>query len=126
GAEGNVMDHLSGKVVDKFIAEIAEKEIEACVKGGMAPHAIFCDSLEVGGENWTPEFLAEFQKRRGYDLKPLLPALVGNVGSRPADVRHDFGRTVTELFDENFNARFQALAKKHGTRYRVQGYGSPP
>ena len=39
-------------------------------------------SLEAGGENWTPNFLAEFQTRRGYDLKPLLPAVFGDFGDR--------------------------------------------
>lgn len=124
GAEGFVIDHLSAKVVDKFIAEIAEPELKAC--GDNPPYSFFCDSLEINGENWTDDFLAEFQKRRGYDLKPLLPALIGNVGERTADIRHDFGRTVTDLFNENFNAKFKALAKKYNTRYRIQGYGYPP
>jgi hypothetical protein len=123
GAEGLVIDHLSAKVVDKFINEIAEPTLKAC--GPNTPYAFFCDSLEVGGENWTDDFLAEFQQRRGYDLKPLLPALIGNVGERTDDIRHDFGRTVTDLFNENFNAKFKALAKKYNTRFRIQGYGNP-
>jgi hypothetical protein len=124
GAQGLVIDHLSEKVVDKFINEVAEPAINAC--GANVPHAIFCDSLEVQGENWTDDFLTEFQKRRGYDLKPLLPALVGNVGEKTEGVRYDYGKTITELFNERFNAKFTALAKKHGTRFRIQGYGSPP
>ncbi|HUO10823.1 MAG TPA: glycosyl hydrolase [Phycisphaerae bacterium] len=124
GAEGNVIDHLSAAVVDKFIAEIAEPEIKAC--GANPPFAVFCDSLEVQGENWTDDFLAEFQKRRGYELTPYLPALIGNIGDKTDAVRYDFGRTVTELYSGNFNAKFKALAEKYGTRFRVQGYGSPP
>ena len=124
GADGPVIDHLSAKVVDKFIELVGEPEIKAC--GPNAPFSIFCDSLEINGENWTDDFLAEFQKLRGYDLKPLLPALIGNIGERTADVRHDYGQTVTDLFNQNFNAKFTALAKKYNTRFRVQGYGSPP
>ncbi len=124
GANGPIIDHLSAAVVDKFINLVAEPEIKAC--GSNAPFSIFCDSLEVNGENWTPDFLAEFQKRRGYDLKPFLPALIGNIGERTADIKHDYGMTVTELFNENFNAKFTALAKKYHTRFRIQGYGSPP
>ena len=41
-------------------------------------------------------------------------------------MRYDFGRTVTELFNDNFNAKFAALAKQYHTRFRIQGYGSPP
>jgi hypothetical protein len=124
GADGPIIDHLNAKAVDKFIELVAEPEIKAC--GMNPPVSIFCDSLEVTGENWTEDFLAEFQKRRGYDLRPLLPALIGDFGERTADIRHDYGQTVTDLFNENFNAKFTALAKKYHTRFRIQGYGSPP
>jgi hypothetical protein len=124
GADGPIIDHLSAKVVDRFIELVGEPEVKAC--GSNPPFSIFCDSLEVQGENWTEDFLGEFQKRRGYDLRPLLPALAGDIGERTADVRHDFGQTVTDLFNENFNAKFTALAKKYGTRFRIQGYGYPP
>ena len=48
--------------------------------GSNPPYAIFCDSLEVYDSDWTGDFLEEFQKRRGYDLKPHLPALVADMG----------------------------------------------
>ena len=124
GAEGPVIDHLSGTVVDKFIAQVAEPELQAC--GDNPPYAIFCDSLEVSGENWTDDFLAQFQKLRGYDLRPYLPALLGNIGEATPQVRHDYGQTLTDIFNQNFNAKFQALAQKYHSRFRIQGYGSPP
>jgi hypothetical protein len=123
GAEGNVIDHYSPQVVDKFIREMAEPVIKAC--GPNPPYALFCDSLEVGGEDWTDNLLVEFQKRRGYDLRPLLPALIGDVGPSTADIRHDWGRTLTEMFNDNFNVHFQKLAKDSHSRFRIQGYGSP-
>ncbi|HVT88622.1 MAG TPA: glycosyl hydrolase [Tepidisphaeraceae bacterium] len=124
GAEGPVIDHLSASVVDKFIKEIGEPEIEACAPN--YPHAIFCDSLEVNGENWTPNMLEEFQKRRGYDLTPLLPALIGNAGPKTSEIRRDWMMTCTELFNEYFNTKFTALAHKYNSKFRIQGYGSPP
>ncbi len=123
GAEGNVIDHYHPQVVDKFIRELAEPVIKAC--GPNPPYALFCDSLEVGGEDWTDNLFAEFQKRRGYDLRPLLPALIGDVGPGTADIRHDWGRTLTEMFNDNFNVHFQKLAKDNHSRFRIQGYGSP-
>ncbi|MGN6371257.1 MAG: glycosyl hydrolase [Phycisphaerae bacterium] len=124
GAEGLVIDHLSSQVVDKFIHDIAEPEIKAC--GDNPPYAVFCDSLEVGGENWTSNFLDEFKKRRGYDLTPHLPALIGTVGDNTDAIRYDFGRTVTELYNQNFNDHFTALAHKYHSRFRIQDYGCPP
>jgi hypothetical protein len=123
GAEGPVIDHYNPQVVDKFIREVAEPVIRAC--GPNPPYALFCDSLEVSGEDWTDNLLAEFKKRRGYDLRPLLPALVGDIGVNAADVRHDWGQTLTELFNEHFNAHFAKLAKDSRSRFRIQGYGSP-
>ena len=124
GADGRVIDHYSPTVVGKFIKEIGEPAIKAC--GPNPPYAVFCDSLEVGGENWTPNFLAEFQKRRGYDLKPLLPALFGDFGPKTLDIRQDWGQTVTEIFNDYFESAFKKLAEENQSRFRIQGYGTPP
>jgi hypothetical protein len=123
GAEGYVIDHYDPRVVDKFIATVAEPEIQACAAN--RPYAVFCDSLEVAGEDWTGNFLAEFQKRRGYDLRPYLPALAGD-DQRSKDLRHDWGKTLTELFIHNFLKPLERWSSEHGTRFRIQGYGTPP
>ena len=124
GGEGYIIDHYSPTVVEKFVKEIAEPAIKAC--GPNPPYSIFCDSLEVAGENWTPNFLAEFQKRRGYDLKPLLPALFGDLGPKTPEIRHDWGQTVTEIFNDYFISAFTKLAAKDKTKFRIQAYGTPP
>jgi len=124
GGEGFIMDHYSPAAIGKFIKEIAAPELAAC--GTNPPYAIFCDSLEVAGENWTPNLLAEFQKRRGYDLKPLLPALFNDFGPKTPDIRQDWGQTVTEIFNDYFNGAFTKFAHDHHTRFRIQNYGTPP
>ena len=124
GDEGYIVDHYSPAAVDKFIKEIADPAIHACEPN--PPYSIFCDSLEVAGENWTPNFLAEFQKRRGYDLKPLLPALFGDFGPKTLDIRQDWGQTITEIFDDYFVSAFTRLAAENGTKFRLQAYGTPP
>ncbi len=63
---------------------------------------------------------------RGYDLKPYLPALVMDMGPRTAEIRYDWGRTITELFNDNFMVPMQAWAAKNKTKFRIQGYGLPP
>jgi hypothetical protein len=124
GADGHVIDHYSPTVIEKFITEIAEPEIKACEPN--PPYSIFCDSLEVNGENWTPNFPAEFKKRRSYDLVESLPNLFGSEGDALAELRHDWGQTITELFNDYFNKRFTKLAHDNHTRFRIQGYGTPP
>ena len=90
------------------------------------PYSIFCDSLEVYQSDWTGDFLQEFRKRRGYDLKPLLPALVMDFGERTIAVRHDWGKTLTELFNERFATPLHEWAQQKHTLLRMQAYGIPP
>jgi len=124
GAEGFVIDHYNPAVIDKFIKEIAIPAVKACDPN--PPYAVFCDSLEVGGEDWTYNFLDEFKKRRGYDLRPYLPALFSDIGPKNLEIRHDWGKTITELFNDSFNTAFAKWAKANNTRFRIQGYGTPP
>src|SRR5208337_1884441 len=94
--------------------------------GDQPPYAVFSDSLEDYASDWTPALLGEFQRRRGYDLRPHLLSLVMNTGPEAAAVRHDWGRTLTELADENFLIPMRAWAAKHHTLLRSQTYGYPP
>jgi hypothetical protein len=123
GAEGYVIDHYDPRVVAKFLATIAQPELQACAAN--PPYAVFCDSLEVAGEDWTGNFLAEFQTRRGYDLRPYLPTLAGD-DERSRDLRHDWGKTLTELFTDHFLRPMEQWSQGHATRFRIQGYGTPP
>ena len=84
------------------------------------------DSWESGQHNWTPGFEKEFQKRRGYDLKPYLPVLVGEVvGDRHRTERFlwDFRRTIGDLIAENNWKYYRQLAQEHGLRISLQPYG---
>jgi hypothetical protein len=124
GAEGFIVDHYNRAAIDKFIRMIAEPEIAAL--GANAPYCIFCDSLEISGEGWTPNLPAEFKRRRGYDLVPLLPALFDPAFPKAAEIRADYGRTVAEIFNDTFVDAFSRLAKAHQSRFRIQAYGTPP
>jgi hypothetical protein len=126
GAEGFVLDHYDRAAVDHYLRAVGDRLLSA-FPAEAPPYAIFCDSLEVYDGDWTPDLPEEFRRRRGYDLLPHLPALIGmEVGGEPADVRYDWGRTLTELLNERFVAPLQAWAHAHATRLRMQAYGIPP
>ena len=125
GAEGYVLNHLDKPSVDNYLKNTGDRLFEAFDKTTV-PYSVFCDSLEVYNQDWTDDFLEEFRKRRGYDLKPYLPALVIDIGPKTADIRYDWGRTITELFNERFMVPMQEWSKRNGTRFRIQGYGIPP
>jgi hypothetical protein len=82
--------------------------------------------LEDYGSNWTGDLMEQFRTRRGYDLTPYLPALIGDAGPLTASVRHDWGRTLTDLANERFLAPLHDWAQQHHTLLRSQTYGFPP
>src|SRR5262249_15859672 len=61
------------------------------------PYAVFSDSLEVYNSDWTPNFLDEFRKRRGYDLVPYIRALAEDAGDNTAAIPPDSRKPLTEL-----------------------------
>ncbi len=123
GAEGFVLDHFSHDAVSHYLQKVGTPLIGAF--GSTPPYAIFSDSLEAGGSDWTPNMASEFQKRRGYDLIPHLPELAAG-GSVAADtVRHDYGETLTDLVNENYLTQLTDFAVSHHTKFRSQSYGEP-
>lgn len=123
GSEGFVMNHLDRPALDNYLKNVGDPMMKAL--GANLPQAVFCDSLEVYTADWTGDLLEEFQKRRGYDLKPHLPALVVDAGAKTAGIRRDWGKTLTELYNERFMAPLHEWAKKNRTQLRTQCYGVP-
>ena len=124
GASGFVLDHYDAHAIATHLQAVGDRLLQAFPD--KPPYAVFSDSLEDYGSNWTPDLLAEFRNRRGYDLTPHLPALIGNDGPETEAIRHDWGKTLTELTDEHFLQPMHAWARQHGTLLRSQTYGFPP
>jgi len=123
GAEGFVLDHLNREATDTYLKSVGDRLFQAF--GSNQPYSIFCDSLEVYNSDWSADFLEEFKKRRGYDLKPHLPAFINGSGQETKRLRRDWGHTLSELLNERFLAPIQAWSKARGTRFRAQDYGVP-
>jgi hypothetical protein len=124
GAEGFVLDHYDQAAIETHLRAVGDRLMEAF--GDQPPYAVFSDSLEDYGSNWTGDLLEQFRVRRGYDLTPYLPALIGDAGPLTAAVRHDWGKTLTELANERFLVPLHAWAQEHHTLLRSQTYGFPP
>ncbi|RYG63171.1 glycosyl hydrolase, partial [bacterium] len=83
------------------------------------------DSWEVGVQNWTPGFLNEFKKRRGYDALNFLPALSGVVIDSTEKTERflwDWRQTCSELLTENHVAYFNTLGNKNGFGLSIEPY----
>jgi hypothetical protein len=123
GAEGFVLDHFSRAAIDEHLTDIAEPLIHAF--GSQPPYAMFSDSLEVYGSDWTINLPAEFHKRRGYDLIPHLPELLAGGTPQAEAVRHDWGQTLSELVCDNYLSPITKFAEAHQSKFRSQTYGEP-
>src|SRR3989441_626319 len=124
GAEGYVLNHLDRVATENYLNHVGDRLMQAFDSN--PPHAVFCDSLEVYNQDWTSDFLEEFKQRRGYDLKPYLPALVVDIGPKTLEIRRDWGRTLTELLNERFLTPLHDWTRRNHTLLRAQDYGTPP
>ncbi|MBC8402260.1 MAG: hypothetical protein H8E14_12295, partial [Candidatus Marinimicrobia bacterium] len=60
----------------------------------------------VGQDNyiipWSNRMFKIFRDRRGYDIRPFLPALYANMGPRTQRIRYDFWNTLSEQYSEAY------------------------
>lgn len=68
---------------------------------------------------WSQTLPAEFERRRGYSLAPVLPALVAPSGPKGDRARYDFWQTVAELVSDNFFGQIQ----RRCARYNIPSGG---
>jgi len=75
----------------------------------------FNDELHIGAGThvWNADFAAEFQKRKGYDLFDVLPALWSDIGATTPKVRMDYADVRMALMEERY---FQPIYRWHATR----------
>jgi alpha-L-rhamnosidase len=123
GAEGLVLDHFSRPAIEEHLKDVATPLIQSF--GDQPPHAVFSDSLEVYGSDWTKNLPTEFQKRRGYNLIPHLPELAAGGTPEAEAVRHDWGQTLSDLIRDNYLTPINTWATNHNTKFRSQTYGIP-
>ena len=124
GGEGFVLDHYDRGALDRYLAAVGTPLLNALAAS--RPYAVFCDSLEVFGSDWTPQLLDAFQRRYGYDLRAHLPKLVAGDDAASRGVRHDWGQLLTERLETEFLGPLTQWAHERDTRLRVQTYGIPP
>ena len=62
---------------------------------------------------WAPNLPAEFQRRRGYALEPIVPTLIAEAGAEGRRHRYAFWQTVGELVSENFFGQIQTWCAPH-------------
>jgi hypothetical protein len=120
------IDTLDPAATKKFI-ELTHERYKAAVgdEFGKTVPGFFTDEpamyyFEVGLVNnvipWSKQMFKIFRERRGYDLKPLLPALYKTYRSREetARIRYDFWRTLTEQYADTYYGQIREWCDDNG------------
>lgn len=131
GLECDKMDTVALNVhFSNFPARLIK---EAGSLAGSTFRYIFIDSWECGYQNWTGNFPAEFEKRRGYSIMPWLPVLCGMNVTQPEQMDaflYDFRKTIAELIEEYYYQHFSQLCHRMGVDFHAEvtygGAGYPP
>ncbi|MBQ5878857.1 MAG: glycosyl hydrolase family 2 [Alistipes sp.] len=123
GGEGLVMNHLDKGAVKRYLATFDKAFKEHRTN---FPHTFFNDSYEVYGADWTPDFLEQFARRRGYRLEEHFPAFLAEErNEETARIVSDYRETISDLLIENFSTQWTDWAHRHGSITRSQAHGSP-
>ena len=116
-ATGLEVDKLSRPHVkayfDNYLGQY--KDTVGTLMGKRGLQYVITDSWEAGVQNWTDDMIAEFAKRRGYDMRPWLPVLAGRiVESAEASDRFlwDFRKTIADLTTENHYDQLTTLLRE--------------
>ncbi len=118
-ATGLEVDKLDAQAVKDYFENYLDqyKNATGGLMGKKGVQYLVTDSYEAGGANWTKNLMAEFARRRGYDLKPWMPVLTGKIiKSTEASEQFlwDFRKTLADLIAENHYDQLGDLLHKRG------------
>ncbi|MBK0369284.1 glycosyl hydrolase [Flavobacterium agrisoli] len=122
GGNGFTVDHYSETAFNEYVQPFNEvfKGREGKIR------AIFNDSYEVYGTDFTPDFFEEFLKRRGYDLKKHLPDLISTTDNEKGNrIKADYRETISDLLLNRFDKTWTAWANSKKMKTKLQAHGSP-
>ena len=122
GGEGPMLNLLYPDAMKKFLQPFTDAFAKY---DSPKPRAQYHDSYEYKTD-WSPDFFAQFEKRRGYKLQNELPALFGKDGSdHAARVLCDYRETVSDIMAEDTLPQWVKWSHNHGFITRNEAHGSP-
>ena len=142
GAAGPVLNHFNTEAVNKYLHTMSDS-----IQGRIGPlknhiRALFTDSMELEGANWSSDMAETFQQRYGYNITDYLPFILFKIGSMGSAInynpvvpvtpefqelveraRFDFEDFKARLIMERFTEPYIAWCHELGVKARAQAYG---
>lgn len=121
GGEGPMLNLIYSNAMPVFL----RSHTEAFDKyRGAKPRAQYHDSYEYKSE-WSPDFFAQFERRRGYKLQTELPAMFSKTGEHTSRVLADYRQTVSDIMVEDSLPQWVKWSHQRGFITRNEAHGSP-
>lgn len=123
-APANNLDHRSVAAFLKMTHEKYKKKFSGklsdYVDGFFTDEPNFADFFAVFAPGcpwlpWTEGFETIFEKKRGYSILPYLPYLFYQ-GEKAPKIRHDYWRTMTELFSQTYFKQIYDWCEANGVQ----------
>lgn len=142
GGAGPVIDHYKQEMTLAYLNRMKKISERSGIPLSGLIRALFCDSIEVSGANWSDEFSELFFKTYQYELTPWMPFVFyqghqdyskSNYSNSFSEdfkdqlkrVRFDYNKLLVETFLENFTKTYKTFCEENGILCRYQAYGTP-
>jgi hypothetical protein len=115
--------------LDNYVGKLLRKVGKPNSKSIGGLKRLHMDSWEMGSQNWTPHFRAEFIKRRGYDPLPYYPVYAGQIVENTEISERflwDLRQTSQELILEYHAAAVKKYAHRNGMSLSIEPYDMNP
>lgn len=122
-ATGLEVDKIDKSAVTRYLTYYLDqyKDATSGLMGSEGLTHMVLDSYEAGHMTWTPTMMSTFKLKRGYDMAPWLPVLVGQIvqdAHASEKFLWDFRKTIGEMIVENhYEVIGDILAKRGMKRY---------
>lgn len=138
GAAGPVMDHYRKEITLAYLNRLKKISEDTGIPLARLIRALFCDSIELAGANWTDNMAEIFRQFYGYDPEPWYPFIFydpyrGYTGMKMKKefhdqvkrIRYDYNKLLVRIFLDNFTKTFQEFCTANNLLCRYQAYGTP-
>ena len=129
-SHGLAIDHFSADATRMHFQYLIDKlQAEVGPLKDTALSTMYVCSYELRGAVWTPDFIRQFQQRRGYDMTPYLPCLFGSTlqDRRIAErFDYDYRKTQGDLLVDAFYKTARDMSNKYGLLLCAEAGGPGP